>query len=89
MFEWDEEKRALNLDKHGIDFIDAKELWSGAVLEAVSPQTQHNEERIVAIGKIEGRCIAVIYTWRGDNRRLISARKARRNEQQAYENAIR
>ena len=88
MFEWDDEKRTLNLDKHGIDSIAAKELWSGPVLEAASPQTQHNEERIIAIGKIEGRCIAVIYTWRDGNRRLISARKARNNEQEAYENAV-
>ena len=88
MFEWDEEKRALNLKKHGIDFLAAKELWNGPVLEAPSPQTQHNEERIIAVGNIEGRCIAVIYTWRGNNRRLISARKARNNEQEAYENAV-
>lgn len=89
MFEWDEEKRALNLQKHGIDFLAAKELWSGPVLEAPSSQTRHSEERIIAVGKIEGRCIAVIYTWRGGNRRLISARKARNNEQEAYEKAVR
>ena len=89
MFEWDEDKRVLNLKKHGIDFIAAQELWSGPVLEASSAQACHDEERIIAVGKIDGRCIAVIYTWRGDNRHLISARKARKNEQEAYEKAAR
>jgi uncharacterized DUF497 family protein len=88
LFEWDNDKRLQNLEKHGIDFIAARELWSGPVLEAPSPRTQHREERIIAIGKIYGRCIAVVYTWRNGNRRLISARKARKNEQEAYKKAV-
>ena len=88
MFEWDEAKRQSNLNKHGLDFIDAKEIWSGAVVELPSPQGQHSEERIIAIGRLRNRCITVIYTWRGDNRRLISARKAGKNEQKRYHNEI-
>lgn len=88
MFEWDEDKRRKNLEKHGIDFIRAKEIWNGPVVEGPSPQTGHQEERIIAIGRLEHRCITVIYTWRGENRRLISARKARKYEQAHYENAI-
>lgn len=38
--------------------------------------------------KVEGRCITVVYTWRGQAKRLISARKARKNEQKSYENAV-
>jgi uncharacterized DUF497 family protein len=88
VFEWDEEKRQDNLIKHGFDFIDAKEIWSGAVVELPSPQGQHGEERLIAIGMLHNRCITVIYTCRGNNRRLISARKAGKNEQKRYDNEI-
>ena len=89
MFEWDEEKRLRNIEKHGIDFIGAREIWQGPVIEQASPQSHHGEDRILAIGMSEGRCITVVYTWRGDYRRIISARKARSNEQADYENATR
>ena len=86
-FEWHEEKREINLQRHGIDFIDAKEIWAGPVLEAASPQKQHGEDRFLAIGKVQGICITVVFTWRGNIRRLISARKARRYERENYEQA--
>ena len=89
MFEWDEEKRQKNLKKHGIDFVKAKEIWRGTVLEIPSPQTQHGEPRFLAIGEISGFCITVIYTWRKDKKRLISARKARKHEKEDYNNATR
>ncbi|MDN5872717.1 MAG: BrnT family toxin [Nitrococcus sp.] len=88
-FEWDENKNAANLEKHGIDFVRAKEIWQGPVMEMFSPQTQHSEDRIIAVGMVDGLCIAVIYTWRGENRRLISARRARKNEQTHYDDATR
>ncbi|HAV64750.1 MAG TPA: BrnT family toxin [Verrucomicrobiales bacterium] len=88
MYEWDEDKRLTNIEKHAIDFVRAKEIWTGPVLEIQSPQSEHGEERILAIGMVDDRCITVVYTWRGDNRRLISARKARKDEQAHYENEI-
>ena len=88
VFEWDEVKRLKNIKEHNIDFIRAKEIWINPVLEILSPQTQHGEERFLAIGQIEDVVITVIYTWRGKNRRLISARKARKNEKRYYENEI-
>ena len=88
MFEWDENKRHINIEKHGIDFVDAKELWLGEVIEITSPQTSHGEMRILAVGVINEMCITVVYTWRGSKRRLISARRARNYEQEHYYNAI-
>jgi uncharacterized DUF497 family protein len=88
-FEWHETKRLKNIDDHEIDFIRAKEIWHNPVLELKSPQNHHGEERFLAIGQIEIGVITVVYTWRGDNRRLISARKARKNEKENYENAVR
>jgi uncharacterized DUF497 family protein len=88
-FEWDEVKRLKNIKAHKLDFIRAKEIWKNQVLEILSPQTHHGEERFLAIGKIENIFITVVYTWRGENRRLISARRARKNEKEYYENETR
>ena len=89
MFEWDEQKNKLNIAKHGIDFTDAKEIWQGPVMEGTSNQVQHDEPRVLAVGVMRGYCITVVYTWRGDVRRLISARKARTNERENYEKKLR
>jgi uncharacterized protein len=85
LFEWSEQKRLENLSKHGIDFVDAKEIWQGEVLEVPSEQQEHGEQRHITYGVLEGRIIAVVFTWRGNARRLISARRARRHERQAYQ----
>ena len=85
LLEWYEQKRLENLSKHGIDFLDAKEIWQGGVLEVSSEQQEHGEQRHIAYGVLEGRIIAVVFTWRGNARRLISARRARRDERQDYQ----
>ncbi|MBT8441974.1 MAG: BrnT family toxin [Gammaproteobacteria bacterium] len=84
MFEWDEEKRTRNLQKHGIDFVDAKEVWTRYHFELPSRQSTHGEDRRLAIGELDGRIVTVVFTLRGDTRRLISARYARRKEKEAY-----
>ena len=85
MYEWDEEKRGKNIEKHGIDFIRVKEMWTYPVCEFISPQINHHERRLLAIGRLEEFYITVVYTWRGNNKRIISARKARKNEQKYYQ----
>jgi uncharacterized protein len=87
-FEWDEEKRRANVERHGIDFVRAKEIWQDVVLEIPSAQTHHGEERYLALGRSEGHFIAVVFTWRGNRRRIISARAARRNERENYQKKI-
>jgi uncharacterized DUF497 family protein len=77
-----------NLSKHGIDFVDAKEIWQGEVLEVPSEQQEHAEQRHIAYGLLEGRIIAVVFTWRGEARRLISARRARSHERRNYQDAF-
>jgi uncharacterized DUF497 family protein len=86
-FEWDEAKRMANIAKHDIDFEQAKEIWQGQFVEIPSPQQEHGEERLLAFGEIDGVVIAVVFTWRGDRRRLISARKARDYEREWYDEA--
>jgi uncharacterized protein len=85
LFEWSEQKRLMNLCKHGIDFLDAKEIWQGEVLEVPSGQQDYEEQRHLAYGVLDGRIIAVVFTWRGEVRRLISARRARSNERRDYQ----
>lgn len=44
LFEWDDDKRRLNLRKHGIDFLDANAIWAGDVLEYTSRRDRHGEQ---------------------------------------------
>lgn len=82
LFEWDETKRQANLAKHLIDFADAVNVFEGPVFEKV--QRRHDEKRVLAVGLLEDVEIVVIYTVRGKYRRIISARRANRNERQDY-----
>ncbi len=87
-FEWDPRKRALNLRKHGIAFEDAIELFEQPYLEDPDDRLEYGEPRFVAVGEMRGRVIAVVYASREGKRRIISARKATKDERGAYYRAI-
>lgn len=80
--EWDAAKATNNRRKHGIDFDEALGALYGARLLLRSDR--NTEERWLAIGEVEGSILAVVFTWRGHSLRIISARRARRNERRAY-----
>ena len=84
-FEWDENKRLSNLGKHSIDFRDAPALFYGVWL-CVPAQTTNGEQRFMAIGTVNGHIVTFIYTERERARicRIISARRASKNEQKNY-----
>jgi uncharacterized DUF497 family protein len=82
LFEWDESKRRANLAKHLIDFEDATQVFDGPVFEKA--QRRHGEVRVLAIGLMHDVEIVVVYVMRGECRRIISARRAHRDERQAY-----
>jgi uncharacterized DUF497 family protein len=82
LFEWDEAKRRANLTKHLIDFADATRIFDGPVFEKA--QRRHGEERTLAVGLLEDVEVVVVYVTRGNYRRIISARKAHRDERQEY-----
>jgi uncharacterized DUF497 family protein len=84
-FDWNERKRELNLAKHGIDFEDAIEIFYGPII--LHRSDRNSEERWIAIGSLEDRLIAVVFTRRADVIRIISARRARKNEEREYRNA--
>lgn len=83
VFEWDEVKRCTTIEKHGIDFIDAATIFLGSHLIL----TAHSEveQRQIAVGNLNGVTIAVIFTQRGDTCRIITARRARRDERERYQ----
>lgn len=84
-YQWNSEKAAANFSKHGIDFADAVSVFSDN-LAITFPDERFDEERFVTIGMDAfARVLVVVYTWRGDEIRLISARKATRQELQHYE----
>ena len=87
-FEWNIEKAEQNLRKHGGDFEYAKLIFDGPVLERTDNQIDHVEERIVAIGAVGETELVVVYTWRKEARRLISARRANGKERNAYRQAF-
>ncbi len=85
MYQWDNNKAAANLRKHGIDFADAVFVFSDDLAITISDE-RSNEERFVTIGiDALGRALVVVYTYRGTEIRLISARSATRQERQHYE----
>ncbi|NTJ42895.1 BrnT family toxin [Agrobacterium larrymoorei] len=81
-FDWDENKRLKNVEKHGIDFPVAANALSETHIERRSDQ--NGECRILAICPETDRLIAIVYTMRGDICRIISARAARKNERETY-----
>jgi len=53
-------------------------------VELLQRQREYGEERIGALGRLEEEILFVVYTWRGERRRIISARRARRDERKRY-----
>ena len=83
-YQWDPNKAFANLRKHGIDFADAIEDLSDDSAITIE-DARFEEERFITIGiDAFSRILVVVYTWRGDSIRLISARKADRSERQQY-----
>jgi len=87
-FEWDPRKAAVNLRKHGVDFADAGTLLHDEQAITISDEDSDEEDRFVTLGlDALGRVLVVVYTWREDRPRLLSARKATRRERRRYEGA--
>jgi uncharacterized protein len=88
MFEWDDRKRRANIAKHVVDFERAKRIFDGPTVEGPDVRRDYGEQRFGVYGEVDGDVLFVIYTWRGDKRRLISARKASSYEGETYRAAI-
>jgi uncharacterized protein len=84
MFEWDEAKSERNLRERGIGFVVAADVFARPVIEFEDTRRDYGERRIIAVGEYAGEILAVVYTWRGESRRIISVRAANRRERNAY-----
>lgn len=84
MFEWDEQKNTINIEKHGVDFQDAKGIFDGFTLQREDSRKDYGETRYVALGEVYGVVLIVVYTRRGEAIRLISARGANSKERTLY-----
>ncbi len=89
-FEWDEQKRKVNIRKHGFDFADAKQVFAGPMLVRLDMRQDYGEDRWIGIGITHGRVVVVVYTERDDGEtiRIISLRKALKHERKRFEKAI-
>jgi uncharacterized protein len=84
-YEWDPLKAAANVRKHRVDFADAVSVFSDPMALTI-PAESDAETRFATLGTDSlGRHLVVIYTWRGNRIRLISARKATPRERKQYE----
>jgi len=84
-FEWDPAKAQANLRKHGVPFLMACEVFKdGSRREHTDVSDDYGEERWIVLGRAGQKILSVVYTQRGQRIRLISARRANRNEQRSY-----
>ncbi len=89
-FEWDENKNESNIEKHGLDFGDAAEVFDGPMLVALDTRQDYGEDRWIGLGLIEHRVIVAVYTYRdAETVRIISMRKALQHEKYRYEEFLR
>jgi hypothetical protein len=88
-YDWDEEKAAANLRKHGVDFADAALALEDELALTMRDLYSEREERFVTVGRDPlGRLLIVVYTWRGERIRLISARETTSKERRDYEKGL-
>ena len=85
-FEWDDQKNERNLRVHKLSFEQSVSVFLDPLRAfTVDDREAYGEERLTMYGQAEGRLLAVTYTMRGESVRIISARKATRQERQRYE----
>ena len=86
-FEWDEGKASENLAKHGVSFAEASTVFADPLSRTIpDPLHSDEEDRFVIMGETaSGRTLVVVHTHRGENIRIISARKATSRERKDYE----
>lgn len=86
-FEWDQDKARGNLKKHKVSFEEASSIFCDPLaLTIPDPLHSEEEDRFITLGESQRRrLLVVVYTERGDNIRIISARVANRHERKNYE----
>ncbi len=83
-FEFDERKSIANRTKHGIDFLEAQQIWNDPDHVEIPARTE-DEPRHLVIGKIVDRCWSAVITFREEKIRISSVRRSRKEELEIYE----
>jgi len=83
-FEYDSKKSTSNLEKHGIDFVSAQELWLDPDLIEIQAKSE-DEPRFLIVARIANKHWSAVITHRGSTIRLISVRRSRQTEVELYE----
>lgn len=87
--EWDEHKNQVNIRKHGLDFVDAWEMFTMPMLVAVDDREDYEEERWIGVGLLKALVAVVVYVERDEDViRIISLRKALSHERAKYERVL-
>lgn len=86
--EFSPEKCDKTLIERGLDFARAGELFSGRHFTAEDTREDYGEPRYITVGKLDGRMVVMVWTPRGEARRIISMRKANEREQARYAHRV-
>lgn len=83
-FTWDKNKRKRNITKHGLDFADAKSVFSGATFTIEDDRFDYKVQRFITMGMLYNTVVVIAHTEINDTIHIISMRKATKNEQKNY-----
>jgi uncharacterized protein len=87
-FTWSERKRSLNLKQHGLDFVDAPAVFGGLTFTFEDDRFSYNEQRFVTLGLLAGVPVSIVHTETAHEIRIISFRKATRQEAELFFSAV-
>jgi uncharacterized DUF497 family protein len=88
-FEWDEATRQSNINRHGFDFSEAEEIFASDALTLLDDRFDYGEIRFLTFGMLNGTIVAIAHTETDQVTRIISVRKALKNEEEIYYKEIR
>ena len=83
-FIWDETKRQTNLNKHGLDFADAEQVFSGPVAIFEDNRESYGEQRLIGIGMLTAVVVLIVHIESDETIRIISMREATSDETDLY-----
>lgn len=83
-FEWDEAKRLSNIKRHGIDFVAVEKVLAGATITFLDDRVDYGETRLQTFGLLDDKVVAITHTETDEVIRVISFRKASKNEEETY-----
>lgn len=83
-FEWNEDKREVNLHKHGFDFRDAEKVFAGRTITIEDTRYDYGEARFITLGLLRNTVVVIVHTEQTNRIRVISMRKANKYEEQSY-----